>query len=194
MVTQIRARQTRARLLDAAAEEFAVHGYAATKLQAVVARTGMTKGALYGHFPSKRHLATALVAESAQQWGQISGTGPERGVPADAILAGLIREMRAQLETNVRFRAALRLAADCELSSSGSPGLFAGIRGELVHSVRRAQEEKGLAQSYPAETVAYLLLALVYGTSHLPPWETAEGGTVDPDRAWEMLRTALNLG
>ncbi|MGP3971686.1 TetR family transcriptional regulator [Streptomyces sp. 6N223] len=194
MVKQIRARRTRSRLLDAAAEEFAVHGYAATKLQAVVARTGMTKGALYGHFPSKRHLATALVAESAQQWSRISSTGLERGGTADVILAGLIREIRAQLETNVRFRAALRLAADCELSPSGSPGLFEGIRCELVRSVRRAQEEKGLARSYPAETVAYLILALVYGTSHLPLWETAQGVTVDPDRAWEMLRTALNLG
>ncbi|MFF8730139.1 TetR family transcriptional regulator [Streptomyces sp. NPDC015171] len=191
---QIRARQTRARLLDAAAEEFAVHGYAATKLQAVVARTGMTKGALYGHFPSKRHLATALVTESAQQWRRLGGPGPERAVPADAILAGLIREIRGQLQTNVRFRAALRLAADCELAPSGSPGLFEGIRGELVTSVRRAQEEKGLARSYPAETVAYLILALVYGASHLPPWESAQGGTVDPNRAWELLRTALSLG
>ena len=194
MVKQVRARQTRARLLDAAAEEFAVHGYVATKLDAVVARTGMTKGALYGHFPSKRHLASTLIAESAQQWRRTSGDVPELAVPADTILADLIREIRGQLETNVRFRAALRLAADCELSPSGRPGLFEGIRCELIRSVRKAQEEKGLARPYPAETVAYLILALVYGASHLPPWETTQGAAADPDRAWEILRTALDLG
>ena len=44
---------TKRALLDNATELFAVHGYAGTSLDEVVAAARVTKGALYHHFPSK---------------------------------------------------------------------------------------------------------------------------------------------
>jgi AcrR family transcriptional regulator len=57
---------TRAALLDSAAELFGGQGYAATSLDEIVARAGVTKGALYHHFSDKVSLFKA-VYERAQQ-------------------------------------------------------------------------------------------------------------------------------
>lgn len=56
--------ETRARLLDAAREEFLATGYRGATLDAIAARAGFTKGALYWHFPNKQALFLALVADS----------------------------------------------------------------------------------------------------------------------------------
>ncbi|MFF7989525.1 TetR family transcriptional regulator [Kitasatospora xanthocidica] len=196
MVKQARAWLTRERVLDAAAEEFAVHGFTATKVEAVVARTGMTKGALYAHFGSKHQLASALVDESVEDWKRLRDAPPAAppGPSAGAALTELIGRMRGQFETNVRFRAALRLAADCERCEGDPDGLFGDIRREMVTSVRRAQEEREITPSYPAESLAYLILVVLYGFSYMPAWDDTHGVPVEPDDAWHVLRTALRLG
>ncbi|MFE6051085.1 TetR family transcriptional regulator [Kitasatospora sp. NPDC056446] len=196
MVKQARAWLTRERVLDAAAEEFAVHGFAATKVEAVVARTGMTKGALYAHFGSKHQLASELVNESVEHWKSLRadpGAAPPKP-SAGTALTELIGRMRGQFETNVRFRAALRLAADCERSLGDSHGLFGDIRQEMVTSVRRAQEEREITPSYPAESLAHLILVVLYGFSYMPSWDGAHGVPVEPDDAWHVLRTVLRVG
>jgi AcrR family transcriptional regulator len=57
---QQRSETTTGQLLDAAAELFGADGYAATHLDDVVSRAGVTKGALYHHFASKRELFEAV--------------------------------------------------------------------------------------------------------------------------------------
>jgi TetR/AcrR family transcriptional regulator, transcriptional repressor for nem operon len=55
--------QTREAILDAADSEFASLGYAGASLASVVASAGLTKGALFHHFPDKQSLAAAWIAE-----------------------------------------------------------------------------------------------------------------------------------
>jgi AcrR family transcriptional regulator len=50
-------------ILDAAFEEFALHGYAAARLEDVAARAGVTKGTIYVYFESKERVFEALVRE-----------------------------------------------------------------------------------------------------------------------------------
>jgi AcrR family transcriptional regulator len=57
---QERSEATTERLLDSARELFATQGFAATSLEQVVAAAGVTKGALYHHFESKRDLFRAV--------------------------------------------------------------------------------------------------------------------------------------
>jgi len=54
---------TRAKLLDAGFEEIYEHGFRAASLDSILARAGVTKGALYHHFPNKQALGYALVEE-----------------------------------------------------------------------------------------------------------------------------------
>jgi AcrR family transcriptional regulator len=55
--------ETRARLLQAAAEVYALRGFGGATLDEVAARARLTKGALYDHFGSKENLLTALMEE-----------------------------------------------------------------------------------------------------------------------------------
>lgn len=65
MVRRTRAEmeETRATLLATARQCFAAHGYAATSMDDLTARAGLTRGALYHHFGDKKGLLTAVVAQ-----------------------------------------------------------------------------------------------------------------------------------
>ena len=54
---------TRAQLLQAAFAEIYRHGFQAAGLHEILKGTGLTKGALYYHFPSKRALGLAVIDE-----------------------------------------------------------------------------------------------------------------------------------
>jgi AcrR family transcriptional regulator len=58
---QPRAEETRARILEAAAECFGQHGYDAASVSMVCRRAGVSKGAFYHHFSSKHELLLELL-------------------------------------------------------------------------------------------------------------------------------------
>jgi AcrR family transcriptional regulator len=68
---QQRSEATTGALVAAARELFAADGFAATSLDAVVARAGVTKGALYHHFAGKRELFAAVFAAEQQKISEI---------------------------------------------------------------------------------------------------------------------------
>jgi len=61
---QHRGEETRYRILKAAEESFAQHGYDGTAVAQICHRAGVTKGAFYHHFPSKQ----ALFLELLNHW------------------------------------------------------------------------------------------------------------------------------
>jgi AcrR family transcriptional regulator len=79
---QDRKSQTRARLLDAAAEVFASRGFESATIDEVAAAAGYTKGAVYSNFASKTDLLIALLerrieSQSAQYSPQFEGRNLE---------------------------------------------------------------------------------------------------------------------
>ena len=56
--------QTIQKLLTIAEKVFAKQGYSATTTQEIIAKAKVTKGALYHHFPSKKHLFAAVYRPS----------------------------------------------------------------------------------------------------------------------------------
>lgn len=61
------AAQTRASLLQAAFGEIFENGFQAASLERILARTAVTKGALYHHFPTKHALGLAVIEEVVAQ-------------------------------------------------------------------------------------------------------------------------------
>ena len=61
--TAVEASDTRAVLLHAAAKEIHRHGFKAASIATILQDTGLTKGALYHHCPSKQQLGLAVVDE-----------------------------------------------------------------------------------------------------------------------------------
>lgn len=65
-----RGQATRARLVEVATRLFAAHGYDGTSIQAVLAESGVSRGSLYHHFPSKDALFWAVLEEVGTRLGR----------------------------------------------------------------------------------------------------------------------------
>jgi AcrR family transcriptional regulator len=97
--------QTRARLLQAAAEVYARRGFGGATLDEVAAEAGFTKGAVYSHFGSKENLLLALLEEhlASQVAEQIELFDRER-TTWERPLAGSARWMEQLQQHPDRFR------------------------------------------------------------------------------------------
>ncbi|MFC9911303.1 ScbR family autoregulator-binding transcription factor [Streptomyces sp. NPDC059862] len=71
MARQLRAEQTRATIITAAADLFDRHGYESTSLSDIVEHAQVTKGALYFHFAAKEDLAHAIMEIQSQASRQL---------------------------------------------------------------------------------------------------------------------------
>ncbi|MFG2791207.1 TetR family transcriptional regulator [Streptomyces sp. NPDC048419] len=128
MAKQARSLRTHELVLDAAAAEFVRHGYPRANLQDVAARTGLTKGALYGHFASKEHLARALAEHLDEVAAEILARHADADLPVRERLGALCCELAGRVESDVRFNAALRLMLDEAPTAPEPPGLLADLR------------------------------------------------------------------
>lgn len=87
----MRAEVTRERILEVAAAEMLQHGYQGASTSEILKKLGISKGALYHHFPSKKALGYAVLEECfaghhAAMW--------DKALSADNPLAGVIDMLR----------------------------------------------------------------------------------------------------
>ena len=134
--------RTRAALLRAAASAFAGRGYDGASVDAIAASVGLSKGAVYAHFPSKLELYLGVLASLLEQaeWRL------ER-------VAGAVRDGSSPMEAARHY---LGLAGDAQHAALMSElwrtaAIEAHIRGiverfveERLGSLSRAAVERGL--------------------------------------------------
>ncbi|GLW65094.1 TetR family transcriptional regulator [Actinomadura rubrobrunea] len=90
--------RNRARVLAAAREEFAEHGFRDAKIDDIAARAGLTRGAVYSNFPGKRALYFAVLAEDGERSsGPSLSEGPGAASGAPEALAAFARAWAARL-------------------------------------------------------------------------------------------------
>lgn len=173
-MTQERALRTRARVLAAAAEEFATHGYMGTTLLGVIQRTGMTKGALYGHFSSKEDLATALIEEAGAELVERAAQYAGHGAPALHALRENVLDLARHLRRDASARSALRLAVEVPHLDRHGLGLVERIRLLLTRAVTEAQADRRTIGRCPPATIAQLLMSALLGIPHPVPRDDAD--------------------
>ena len=79
-------RATRGQLIEVATRLFAEHGYEGTSIEAVLSAAGVSRGALYHHFPGKEALFEAVVvAVSDQVTADLAAAVSGRTDPLDAM-------------------------------------------------------------------------------------------------------------
>lgn len=84
-----RTEETRDRLLAAARDLFVEKSYAETSTPEIVARAGVTRGALYHHFADKKALFAAVAErEAAAVAAAIESQARDPGGPVDALISG----------------------------------------------------------------------------------------------------------
>ncbi|MEV0352624.1 TetR/AcrR family transcriptional regulator [Nonomuraea sp. NPDC050022] len=115
---------TRSRILAAARELFATHGYAATSLADIAAAVGLTKTAVAYHFHPKDRLAAELTAPA----------GDDVLVLLDTDFAGDRQAFVEALATFVvRHRTVIRLLME---DIVGADDALPGSRGEAIRPFR----------------------------------------------------------
>lgn len=119
-VRQERAEITRQAILDGAAVAFDRAGFGGASLSDVVKHAGVTKGALYFHFPSKEALARTLVDEQFR----VSQDVPALEDPGLQTVIDLSHQMAFGLRTNVRIRAGIRLVIEFGSFTSPDPSPY----------------------------------------------------------------------
>lgn len=172
-MAQTRAVRTRALILASAAEEFAAHGYSGTTLLNVVERTGMTKGALYGHFSSKDELAATLLEEAGDELIARAERRVE-GTTALQALRETVLDITRQLRRDVLARSALRLSAEVPQLDRREFGLVEQISWALACAVARAHAENGVLGGHSPAAVARLLMSVFFEISYPAPRDDAD--------------------
>jgi AcrR family transcriptional regulator len=152
---QERTEATTSALVDAARELFAEDGYAATSLDAVVAKAGVTKGALYHHFSGKRELFAAVFAgEQARLAEAIVAAYGTTEEPWEAFEAGAAAFVEACQEPGVQR--IFLLDAPSALGWETIRRLEAGSLEMVQQGIRRAIDAGSIDQR-PVEPLAHLL-------------------------------------
>ncbi|MFC5954085.1 ScbR family autoregulator-binding transcription factor [Streptomyces pratens] len=110
MARQVRAEQTRATIITAAADLFDRQGYESTSLSDIVEHAQVTKGALYFHFAAKEDLAHAILELQSATSRKLARDTETRGHTSLEALMRLTFGIARQSAEDPVLRAGLRLA------------------------------------------------------------------------------------
>jgi AcrR family transcriptional regulator len=156
---QERSEATTAALVEAARDLFAQDGHAATSLDAVVAKAGVTKGALYHHFAGKRELFAAVFAAEQQKLGEaVAAAYAAHDDPWEAFRAGCRSFVEACQEPGVQ-RIVLH-DAPAALGWEDIRRVESGLMEMMVLGIQRAIEAARIAPR-PPHQLAHLLFGAI---------------------------------
>ena len=185
-----KAEETRRRIVHAAAELFADHGYAATSLNDVIAAAGSTKGGFYFHFASKAALGLAVTADAREQFAAevLDATG-EHERASDQLVA-MVRAIAAHSKAKPtasgigRLCLELREEPQIAIADLDPYGGWVRLVGELLE---RAQREGDLDHDVDAQEAARYAVGAYIGVESLS-FDTREDFL---DRIDDHLRITL---
>jgi TetR/AcrR family transcriptional regulator, transcriptional repressor of aconitase len=171
-ITDERREARREQILDAARACVQEHGLEAVSMEMIIARSGLSTGAVYGYFKGKDDIISAVVTEGTAAMGR--QLIPILKNPEPPPLPELIDQL---LRTITEFGQDKRDGIDRLLAaihgwshSQSDPGLKATIRAAyrgqrelLADTVRRWQEAGTFDPGADPEAVAQLLQSIVLG-------------------------------
>ena len=164
---------TRDKLLKAAFEEIYRRGFQAASLDTILEKAGVTKGALYHHFPDKAALGQAVVDEVVsgfllQRWG-ISSLARLEGDPVTALQKILRRRSAELTEQEVELGCPLNNLAQ-EMSPLDErfrrkvSATFGVWTDAFAAAVRKGQAEGTVRRDLDARKIAAFIVAAIEGS------------------------------
>lgn len=159
--------ETRRAILAAAGAEFAARGYAGSGLGAITARAGMTKGALFHHFPDKRNLAAAWISESLREEMARLWIAPLGGIASLDALGKFMRGRLLEMDGTDPYAAWVLLASEVAVSDSGIAEALNSISSEWLAAIAgvfdRGKSLGWIHRSILPENEAIFLSAVLSG-------------------------------
>ncbi|MEE1756578.1 ScbR family autoregulator-binding transcription factor [Streptomyces sp. SP18CS02] len=165
MAKQDRAVRTRRMILEAAALVFDERGYEAATITEVFERAGLTKGALYFHFPSKEDLARGVLAGATV----LAGVRPQGLVLQELVDTLLLAAHRLPREP--MLGAAFRIAVDPasrQLLGTGWPAWSDALTRLLRRAKERDEVHRHLDEAEAARIIVCAWAGVRVVTEGLP--------------------------
>ena len=180
---QLRRRQD---ILEAAAEEFAEHGYHDASLRRIGDRVGLSKASLYYYVPSKSDLLAELLSDAAHAQPIQAG----HGEPAERMRVFIRTHVNRVLNT-VEGRALAETSAVL-MSKTADPSLADARRKyeDVLVSILEAGITSGEFKNVPARPVVKFIFA---GLNSIPQWYEA-AGELPLDRIVEDIMSIILEG
>jgi AcrR family transcriptional regulator len=162
---------TRDKLLQAAFDEIYRWGFQAASLDTILAKAGLTKGALYHHFPDKSALGYAVVDEVVkgfllERWGVLE---PPTGDPITALQRVLQRRAARLTSREVELGCPLNNLAQ-EMSPLDQrfrravAATFETWMDAVAKDLKRGQAEGFVRRDVDAPKVATFIVAAIEGS------------------------------
>jgi AcrR family transcriptional regulator len=162
-----KARATRARLIETAADAFVADGYGATSVRDIAERSSMTSGAIYGHFTNKANLLGEAVRYRIVE--DLERRGGRRYDETN--LADWLGHQWRDYRTRRSLRALIVEGAAAARVDEDAQQLLNGIvtakLDEWAEMYRGVWEDEGLDPDVDPEAVLFLLFAAEVGTGVL---------------------------
>lgn len=179
---------TRARLLDVAFAEIYAHGYQGLRVDTLLEKAGLTKGAFYHHFPSKQALGLAVIDEllagmAELIWGQhlAQYADPLLGIEASVDFAlGMLGDRCTMLGCPINNLAQEMSGID-DAFRDRLDAVFSGIIANIAAALERGKACGIVRADVDARAVATFIFASIEGAI----------GLAKSARSADVLATAL---
>ncbi|GGR68463.1 ScbR family autoregulator-binding transcription factor [Streptomyces roseolus] len=169
MAKQERAQRTRQAILTAAAELFDERGYDSASTTDILARAGLTRGALYHHFPSKEAIALALLDAHVDAL-QVE----EQPVKLQSLI-DLTFRFAQRLQHDPALRASVRLSVEQSSFTAFQTGYEQSI--EVIRSLLRQAMDQG--EMLPGLDIEEATLFIVGAYTGVQTMDQAYSGRAD---------------
>jgi len=170
MTTQ-RGKETRERIVRAAAELFHLHGYYHTSVDAILRRANVKKGNLYFHFRTKEEIGYAVVESFADQFGKLFTT-------TTASKTSLREQIRAFFGAMEQYHVDNHCQGGCPFGnlalemSDNNPGIadhvdtvFRYFEGQITRLVDEAKGRGEVRANVDSEQLAQFILSTFEGAT-----------------------------
>lgn len=189
MARQLRAEQTRATIITAAADLFDRHGYESTSLSDIVEHARVTKGALYFHFAAKEDLAHAIMEIQSRTLRRMTNDMDGRGYSSlEALMRITFGITRLSVEGPI-LRAGLRLATGGVRVRPPLTHPFAEWRDIATSRLLGAVRESDVHPDIDTQAVAHSLVSAFVGAAVVG--HTLDPLTRQPRRTAELWRILI---
>ncbi|MFJ6534657.1 ScbR family autoregulator-binding transcription factor [Paenarthrobacter sp. NPDC091711] len=189
---QQRAKDTRLSVIEGAARVFAEIGYGNASLTDITKRAGVTKGALYFHFTSKRDLALAVIEE---QHAMVLAAGSDIAASdASALdkLIGLCRMFGQQLLDEPVVQGGIRLTFEASAFDADVSGPYQDWINTAEQLLRQAATDGFVRADLDAAAFARYLISSFTGVQMVSEVLTSrEDVLLRIEQMWEFMLPAL---
>lgn len=177
--------QTRERLLEAALQQFVIHGYHGASMRQIAEAAGLALGGIYNHFSSKEELLKAVILAHHPINTILPALAQSEGETLEAVLHSAATQMLHALTSRPELFKIFMIEL-LEFEGVHMPAFFEAMGANVLGFMQRLQALDARLRPLPPLTMMRIFLGTLLGfyisgalLSRLPPPYHQQIGTVD---------------